>query len=42
LHTHVAHYQRCIGEEEKAIGGLERRIREAESKISTQRKEMGG
>ena len=42
LHVLAAHYQHCIGEEEKAISGLEKRIREAESKINTQRKEMGG
>ena len=49
-HTHIytyirtlaAHYQHCITEEEKAISGLEKRIKEAESKISTQRKDMGG
>ena len=42
IHTLAAHYQHCITEEEKAISGLEKRIKEAESKISTQRKEMGG
>ena len=41
-HMLIAHYQHCIAEEEKAISGLEKRIKEAESKINTQRKEMGG
>lgn len=38
----AAHYQHCIADEERAISGLEKRIKEAERKINSQRKEMGG
>ena len=43
LHAlYVAHFKKCIAEEEQSITELERKIKEMEATINSQRKDMGG